>query len=283
MLKWLKVATPRPRSFRLCESRCKCSFIPSARRIPHLFLFPMITLFRSIWIWTACAVLIVLWTPLLAAVRLFDRQPDRIRTGLWFQRLGRALTRVYPCRIEISGREHLDPAQSYIVVSNHQSIADIPVITHLRLETKWVAKAELFPLPFVGWMLRMAGEIPVDRSDSRKRAKALMQCVRYLRHRCSIVFFPEGTRSRDGEVLPFNEGPFQLALREQIPVLPLVVCGSGAALPRNSWLFGETRDVYLRVLEPVQVEGRNVKESAALRDEVRQSIVDELARLRNVG
>lgn len=240
-------------------------------------------LLRSAWIWTACGALVVLWTPLLGLIRLFDSNPGRIRTGLWFQRLGRALTRVYPCRIDVSGREKLVPAQSYIVVSNHQSIADIPVIAHLKLEAKWVAKAELFPLPFVGWMLRMAGEIPVDRTDRRKGAKALLQCVRYLRRRCSIVFFPEGTRSRDGQVLPFNEGPFQLALREQIPVLPLVVHGSGEALPRNSWIFGETRDVYLRVLEPVPVEGRTVKDSALLRDEVRQRIIDELARLREAG
>ena len=97
-----------------------------------------------------------------------------------------------------------------------------------------------------------------------------------------MVFFPEGTRSPDGQVLPFNEGPFQLAIREQVPILPLVVEGSGAALPRNSWIFGGIQDIHLRVLEAVSVDGWNIKQVAALRDAVRQRIVDELARLRGV-
>jgi 1-acyl-sn-glycerol-3-phosphate acyltransferase len=96
------------------------------------------------------------------------------------------------------------------------------------------------------------------------------------------VFFPEGTRSPGGQVLPFNEGPFQLAIREQIPILPLVVEGSGAALPRHSWIFGKTQDIDLRVLEAVPVVGWNTKQSAALRDVVRRKIMDELDRLRGV-
>src|ERR1039458_10831654 len=80
-----------------------------------------------------------------------------------------------------------------VIVSNHQSLADIPVISHLKLDTKWLAKAELFRLPFLGWMLRMAGDVPIERSDRRKAATALLQCARYLRQRCSVVLFPEGT------------------------------------------------------------------------------------------
>jgi 1-acyl-sn-glycerol-3-phosphate acyltransferase len=129
-------------------------------------------------------------------------------------------------------------------------------------------------------MLRMAGDVPVERGDARKAAKAMLRCARYLRGGCSVIFFPEGTRSRDGAVLPFNEGPFQLAIREQTPILPLVVEGSGAALPRNTWLFGGALTIRLRVLPAVPVEGRSVREIAALRDEVRGMIMAELERLR---
>ena len=156
------------------------------------------------------------------------------------------------------------------------------MISHLKLDAKWLTKAELFRLPVMGWMLRMAGDVPIDRSDRRKGARAMLQCARYLRQGCSVVFFPEGTRSPDGQVLPFNEGPFQLAIREHVPILPLVVEGSGAALPRNSWIFGATRDVQLRILEAVSVDGWNMAQVAALRDAVRQRIVDELDRLRGV-
>ena len=243
----------------------------------------MIRLLRSAWIWAATASIVLIWVPLLATVRLFDIELPRLRTGRWFRRLGRVLARVNPCRIRISGGENLNANEVYVIVSNHQSMADIPVIAHLKLDTKWLAKAELFRLPVVGWMLRMAGDVPIERSDPRKGAKAMLQCARYLRQRCSVVFFPEGTRSLDTHVLPFNTGPFQLAIREQIPILPLVVEGSGAALPRNSWIFGRTSDIHLRILESVSVDGWNIKQGPALRDAVRQRIVDELDRLRGTG
>ena len=240
----------------------------------------MFDVFRSIWIWFASAALILGWVPILGVVRLLDRDPRKLMTGRWFRRLGRALAKVNPWTLHVSGTENLDSKQVYVIVSNHQSLADIPVISHVRVDAKWIAKAELFRMPVVGWLLRMAGDIAVDRSDRRKGAQALLKGAHYLRQHCSLVFFPEGTRSPDGEVLPFNDGPFQLAIREQVPVLPLVVEGSGAALPRNSWIFGGTQDIYLRILEPVSVVGWNVKQSGELRELVREKIVTEVHRLR---
>jgi 1-acyl-sn-glycerol-3-phosphate acyltransferase len=232
---------------------------------------------RSLRIWCASGLLVLLWTPLVAAVRLCDRDPLRRRTGRCFRRLGRVLAKVNPWRIHISGTEHLDARRVYVVVSNHQSLADIPLLSHLHLDTKWMAKAELFRMPLLGWMLRMAGDIPVNRSDRRKGAKALLQSARYLQQGVSVLCFPEGTRSPDGEVLPFTEGPFQLAIREATPILPLVVEGSGAALPKHSWLFEGIRDIRLKILQPVAPTGT----SASLRDAVRGQIVEELRRLRN--
>jgi len=239
----------------------------------------MLQYLRSVWIWAASAVLVILWLPLMGIIWTFDKEL-RLRTGRSFRRLGRMLTRVNPWRIHITGREHMDANQVYVIVSNHQSLADIPLLSHLRLDTKWLAKVELFRVPLFGWMLRMAGDVPVDRSAPRQGARALMQCAKYLRQRCSVVFFPEGGRSPDGEVQPFNEGAFQLAIREQVPILPVVVEGTGKALPSKTWLWGKSRDIQLRVLEAIPVEGWGVKESAALRDTVRQRIVDELSRLR---
>lgn len=235
--------------------------------------------FRSLWIWTAGATLVLLWVPVLGLVRAFDR-PPRLRTGRWFRRLGRTLCRVNSWRIHITGREHMDANQVYVMVSNHQSMADIPLISHLRLDTKWLAKAELFRVPLFGWMLRMAGDIPVDRSSPRQGARAMMRCAKYLRMRCSVVFFPEGSRSPDGEVQAFTEGAFQLAIREGVPILPMVVEGTGKALPSQTWLWGGGRDIQLRVLEAVPVEGWSVKDSGALRDAVRQKMVDELDQIR---
>jgi len=237
----------------------------------------MFRIVRSLWIWMKSLVLIILWVPLLAAVRLFDRDPRRLRTGRWFRRLGRALAKVSPWRLRISDVDRIDPGRAYVVVSNHQSLADIPVVSHLPIDTKWLAKAELFRLPVLGWMLRMAGDVPVDRRDRRHSARAVLRCARYLRDGCSVVFFPEGTRSPDGQVLPFNDGPFQLAIREGVPVLPLVVEGSGTALPRNSWLFGPAQDVHLRILKPVFTEGLTVEDTRNLQTKIRDLIVSSLA------
>ena len=240
----------------------------------------MFRITRSLWIWTASAALVFLWVPLLAAVRLCDRDPRRLLTAWWFRRLGRALAKVNPWRIHISGLDGFDPRRVYVIVSNHQSLADIPVISHLPINTKWLAKIELFRVPAIGWMLRMAGDVPVDRSDRQHRANAVLQCARYLREGCSVVFFPEGTRSPDGRVMPFNDGPFQLAIREGVPVLPLVVRGSGAALPRNSWLFAPTQDIDLRVLKPVSTEGLTVQDTRDLRTKVRDLIISNLSQPR---
>lgn len=239
----------------------------------------MTTLLRSLWIWGITATLVLSWIPLMAVIGLLDRGPLALRRARWFRRLGPLVSKVNPSwRLHLAGFGNVQPDGTYVFVANHQSLADIPLISHLRHDTKWLAKAELFRVPVFGWLMRLAGDIPVERGDRRKAAQSLLKCASYLRQRCSVVFFPEGTRSRDGEVLPFNDGPFQLAIREQVPVVPLVVEGTGNALPRHTWLFGARSDLYLRVLPPVSPEGWQT--AAELRDAVRQRIIDELAHLR---
>lgn len=240
-------------------------------------------LLRSVWMWIGGTALVLAWAPVLAVVRLLDQKPVHLRTGRCFRRLGRLLARMNPWRIQISGSENVAANQVYVIVSNHQSVADIPVIAHLKHDTKWLAKAELFRIPVVGWMLRMAGDIAIERSNPRQAAQALLQCARYLRQRCSVVFFPEGTRSSDGQLLEFNDGPFRLAIREKVSILPLVVHGSGEALPKGSPLIGGTQDIFLRILKPISVEGWTAKQASLLRDAVRQSMADELGRLRSIA
>ena len=143
---------------------------------------------RSLWIWIASATLVVLWTPAVGLVHLFDREPKR-RTGRWFRGLGRAVSRVNPWRLRISGREHMEADQVYVIVSNHQSLADIPLLSHLRVDTKWLAKEELFRVPLLGWMLRMAGDIPVNRKVPREGARAMLRGAKYLKLRFSVVLF----------------------------------------------------------------------------------------------
>ncbi len=243
----------------------------------------MISAIRSAYIWCASLALVLCWVPLLRIILLFERDPRRIRTSRWLRRLGRIATRINPWRVHVHGLENFDPAKVYVLVSNHQSLADIPILCYLRIDAKWLAKTELFKVPLFGPMLKMSGDIPVDRNDMGKAARALLECGKVLRDGVSVVFFPEGTRSLDGQVLPFNDGPFRLAIREQKEILPVVIEGSGNALPKDTWIFSEALDVHLKVLPPVSPNGYTTKQTADLREHVRGLIVDELNRLRGVS
>jgi len=233
---------------------------------------------RSAWTWFAVLMLIILWLPLLAVIRLFDRDPVLYRTGRWFRRLGVAMTKVNPSwQLELSGHQVSNPRNPYVVVSNHQSYADIPLISHLPWEMKWVGKIELFRIPVVGWMMKLSGDIPVDRKVPRSGGAMLLQAARILQQKCSVMFFPEGTRSPDGRVGRFNDGAFHIAIRSRVPVLPVVVEGSHGCLPKRSWRFGRPQRILLRVLPPVETEGLTADAVASLRDRVRGMIIQQIA------
>ena len=223
------------------------------------------------------------WLPLLTIVRALDRDPVRYRTGKWFRRLGVLLTRVNPLwRLLISGAQSTSPHRAYVVVSNHQSMADIPLLSHVPWEMKWVAKQELFQLPVIGWMMRMAGDIPVSRTNARSGASALLKARRYLERQCSVMFFPEGTRSRDGLVGRFNDGAFRLALQAGVPVLPIAVEGSRDCLPKKNWRFGARTEIRVKVLPPIASMRYGRNGAAALRDEARRAIIGQIAAWRGV-
>jgi 1-acyl-sn-glycerol-3-phosphate acyltransferase len=245
----------------------------------------MLNSLRSLWIWFAVIALIIFWLPLLALIKLFDRDPVRYRTGRWFRRLGVAMTRVNPSwRIHLSGHEAVhNPRRPYVVVSNHQSHADIPILSNLPWEMKWIGKKELFALPFIGWMMKLAGDIPVDRSDRRSGAKMLLTSMKYLDQKCSVIFFPEGTRSPDGRVGRFNDGAFHLAIKAQAHILPIAVEGSYGCLPKKSWKFGKPSDVHVRVLPEVDTAGLTKDDASALNAKVRQMIIEQVAECRRVS
>jgi 1-acyl-sn-glycerol-3-phosphate acyltransferase len=223
------------------------------------------------------------WLPLLVLIRLFDADPVHYRTGRWFRRLGVAMTKANPTwNLTISGEQVSNPRNPYVVVSNHQSFADIPLISHLPWEMKWVAKLELFRIPVIGWMLRLAGDISLDRQDRRSGARMLMAAGKYLSQHCSVMFFPEGTRSPDGRVGRFTDGAFALAVKAQVPVLPVVVDGSRNCLPKRSWKFGPAQTIQLKVLPPVETAGMTMQDVPRLRDQTRGAIIAQIAGWRGV-
>lgn len=244
----------------------------------------MASVLRSTWVWGATAVLAVFEYIIMLAIIVADRDPLRRRAGRFLHACGRTVTRLLPtwC-IRIEGAPPAVTDGAFLIIANHQSHTDIPVICHLPMEFKWVAKKELFSIPVAGWMFGLAGQIAVDRKDSRAGAKALIQATRLLEQGMPVLFFPEGTRSRDGNLLRFQDGPFRLALKTGVPILPVVIEGTGKLLQRNSLLFTDAHDFVVRVLAPVPT-GRDLwPDAGALRDAVHARMQQELDAMRGVA
>lgn len=236
---------------------------------------------KSLLIWVGIALLILIWLPLLAISRVFDRDPALYRTGKLFRKLGKAISKINPnWQIAISGYQGIDDRTPFIMVCNHLSQADIPLISNLPWEMKWVAKKELFDTPVVGWMMKLAGDISVDRSAVDRKEVTFQQARYYLDRNCSVMFFPEGTRSRNGKLNRFKVGAFVLAIREQKPILPMVIDGTQNTLPKRSWKFGMAKQIKLKVLEPISTEGLQTTDVDVLAKQVRTKILDQLSEWR---
>jgi 1-acyl-sn-glycerol-3-phosphate acyltransferase len=140
---------------------------------------------------------------------------------------------------------------------------------------KWVAKESLFQVPWVGWMLRMSGDIPIRRGDPESGGEALARAKSYLARGMNVMMFPEGTRSAKGTLLPFKSGAFRLALETGVPVLPIAVQGTAEGMPKGGpWV--RPCNAFARILEPVPTAGRGTDATVELRDEVRRRIAAEL-------
>lgn len=142
-------------------------------------------------------------------------------------------------RIEVSGQENIDPSRPTIYVSNHQSTADIPVLfASLKgVDVRFVAKSQLRAVPLIGWYMRLANFVFVDRSNKEKAVKSLALAAKQVQDGTSVIVFPEGTRGADGRVLPFKKGPFALAMQAKVAICPVAIEGSGRMMPKNSWRF----------------------------------------------
>lgn len=187
-------------------------------------------------------------------------------------------TYVFPYwRVTIRNRERLRSDTAYVVVSNHQSMLDILVLFRLYRHFKWVSKATIFRTPFIGWNMTLNRYIAIRRGDPNDAVRMMAACGAALESGSSILIFPEGTRSLDGELREFRHGAFTLALRHRVPVLPIVLDGTIDALPKHG-IVSPGADIRVQVLEPIAVDG--FTDVDALRDHVRAVMAAALRDLR---
>lgn len=231
----------------------------------------------SIWSWFVLGACMVIWLPIMALLRLVTMKADRGRywVGLMFRQIAVVMATLNPLwKFRISGAMPADPRRPYVVVSNHESFVDILLISHLPWEMKWLSKAELFKIPVLGWLMHLAGDIPVDRGSARSAAEAMVRCKEILKQKVSVIIFPEGTRTTTDEILPFKDGAFRLAIDNNIPILPLAVNGAATALRKHDWRLGRSV-AEVCVLQPVEVEGMTRADIGTLRDRVREMIANQ--------
>ncbi|MEO7398057.1 MAG: lysophospholipid acyltransferase family protein, partial [Ilumatobacteraceae bacterium] len=163
--------------------------------------------------------------------------------------------------------------------SNHESFVDILLISHLPFEMKWLSKVEMFKIPVVGWLMSLAGDIRLTRGEISSAADAMNQCKDRLENKVSVMIFPEGTRSKSGELGKFKNGAFRLAIDTGVPILPVAVHGCRGALRSGDWRLGySTAEV--RVLAPIETTGLTHKDIYAIRDQTRHAIAAEIDVLR---
>lgn len=170
---------------------------------------------------------------------------------------GRSLLAVNGLHVRVEGMEHLAPGQSYVFASNHTSFADIWVLfAHLPGSVRFVAKKELLSIPIFGQALRARGEIPINRTNLRDAFAAYDEAAERLQSGLSAIVFVEGTRSRDGRLHDFKKGPFVLAIRAGVPIVPVFIEGTFEALPPGGW-YVRRRPITLKIGAPIPTAGRD--------------------------
>lgn len=205
----------------------------------------------SIFTLAAFFVYVVVWVLTVAFDR--DRYVSHVYSRMW----AKGIYAMFPLwKVKVTGLENIERGKSYIVLSNHQSMLDIPLLYTLPFNFKWVSKREVYKIPFFGWVLWMHGDVAIDRGGAASAKRMMNQCSALLKRGVSIVMFPEGTRTRTGRVEPFQAGAFLLAKKSKVELLPVVIEGNFDAMHRvNGKLRVSTPHRFeVRILPPMSVE-----------------------------
>jgi 1-acyl-sn-glycerol-3-phosphate acyltransferase len=182
--------------------------------------------------------------------------------------------------IHVEGREKIDPSRVYVAVSNHQSMLDIMVIHSLFFHFKWVSKKENLYIPFIGWNMLLNKYVVLDRASRKSFARMMRDCRRHIENGSSIMIFPEGTRSEDGNMRSFKDGAFRLAIQNKCPVLPIVLDGTGESIPKKGFVIKKKTPIRVRILDPVMPEEFEGVDSRELSNRVKAKMESALQEIR---
>jgi 1-acyl-sn-glycerol-3-phosphate acyltransferase len=238
---------------------------------------------KSVWVWLSSVVFIMLAFPVAVFLWLLSLLFDdrRLMNNRWMVIQGIVLTKMSPFwKVITEGREKIDKDQAYVIIPNHQSLLDIVFFNMLRHRLRWVSKVEVFKVPLVGSEMRMVKYIELMRGNKSSVIKMMEECVKSLKDGISIVIFPEGTRSLTGAIGRFKTGAFQIAIKTDKPLLPVLIDGTGEIMPKKGGIIFRNRKVVrIRVLDPIfpgQFGTGNPEELAARVQSLMVAAMEEL-------
>ncbi|KUK37305.1 MAG: 1-acyl-sn-glycerol-3-phosphate acyltransferase [Thermodesulfobacterium commune] len=223
------------------------------------------------------------WVYCLVTVPVFGSLALLIRKHFWARIWCKGLLKVLGIEIKVYQEVDL-PKDVYVFMSNHQSQLDIPVLEKVleAYNIRFLAKKSLFNIPFFGWGLKALGYVPVEREDPKEGFKSILACVERLKEGVSLVVFPEGTRSKDGDLLPFKLGGFLIPIKAQVKVVPVSLWGTKDILPKGSlWLkVGKRRKVGVYLGAPIETTGLSLRDKQVLAQQVKESILKGIEHLK---
>lgn len=234
------------------------------------------------WFLIATATFLFFWPTLILCLLLYPFDPVRKGIHPIISLWAKTLLVICPLmNIRVEGEEYLNHRQTYILISNHQSIADILVALHLSQSFKFIAKKELFMIPILGWSMTLAGYIPLVRGNQRSGKHAALQAKNLIGKGVSVLFFPEGTRSPDGEIHSFKMGAFKLAAEMNVPVVPIVIDGTYHLVPKGQRLFNRNVSVKLKILKPRKLESGDHSSIERILAGTRYEMIETLNQIRS--
>lgn len=228
------------------------------------------TFYHTVKFWALIICLSLALGTAAVIARFFDKSGDSSHNiaRLWC----RLLCRWNGVKVEISGLEHLLTGQPQIFVSNHQGYFDIFALSgYLPVQIRWVAKSGLFKIPFMGWAMTAAGYISVTLANRKKSYQAFIQTVEKVKEGHSVIIFPEGARSENGEIGPFKKGSSLIAKRSHSPMVPVTIIGSGDIIKKGSGIM-RPGTVQIILSKPVRKHLQEKDDGEAL-NSIRETIL----------
>lgn len=218
-------------------------------------------------------VLVVLLTPVLLLFWPLGIRDPLLSVAKWAMGVSR---RLLGLKIEVKGLQNVDPAKSYVFMANHLSFLDGPILFYvIPQKVRVILKKSIFRLPVVGPGMRFVGFIPVDRKRASGGKKSIDEAARLMKERgYSFLIFPEGTRSRNGQLQPFKRGGFFLALAAQAPIIPVTIKGTFELMPRGKF-FPRKGRVEVVFHQPIETAGKTTDDIPALVEQVSREIERE--------